>query len=76
VLFRNSKFFPQEDGSYNIVGDRVVRTKRLINLTTDEGIDKLTDYLDKIGVEDKLKAMGVKDGSTINLDGFEFEYYD
>jgi GTP-binding protein len=67
---------PQEDGSYNIVGDRVVRTKRLINLTTDEGIDKLTDYLDKIGVEDKLKAMGVKDGSTINLDGFEFEYYD
>ncbi|MFA6862147.1 MAG: GTPase ObgE [Bacilli bacterium] len=66
----------REDGYYEIVGERVVRTKQLINLKTDEGIDRLSEYLDRIGVNDRLHDLGVKTGATIVLDGFEFEYYE
>lgn len=70
------KIVKREDGYYEILGERVVRTKKLINLKTDEGIDRLSEYLDRIGVNDRLKELGVKTGSTIVLDGFEFEYYE
>jgi|LAHS01.1.fsa_nt_gb GTP-binding protein len=66
----------QKDGSYEIVGDRVVRTKKLINLKTDEGMDRLLEYLDRIGVSERLKKMGVPTGATIVLDGFAFDYYE
>ena len=66
----------RSDGYYEIIGERVIRTKQLINLKTDEGIDRLNDYLDRIGVNDRLKEMNVEDGSTILLDDFEFEYYE
>jgi Obg family GTPase CgtA-like protein len=34
----------------------------------------LVDYLDKIGVEEKLKAMGAQEGDTVGIGEFEFEY--
>ena len=63
------------DGSYVITGDRVIRTYRLINTTTEEGMMKLIAYLNRIGVDDMLRKMGVKDGTIIKLDEFEFEYF-
>ena len=33
-------------------------------------------YLDKVGLNDKLKEMKVKNGSTILIDDFEFEYFE
>lgn len=63
------------DGSYVITGDRVIRTYRLINTTTEEGMMKLIAYLNRIGVDDMLRKMGVKDGTIIKLDDFEFEYF-
>lgn len=61
---------------FEISGQRVIRTKRLINLKTDEGVDKLLAYLDKIGIDSKLHEVGAKNGDTIMLDGFEFEYFE
>lgn len=65
---------PLGESRYEILGPRVVLTKRLINLSTDEGLDKLLLYLDKIGVNKKLDEMNIPSGTTIVLDGFEFEY--
>ena len=63
-----------EPNRYEILGDRVVLTKRLINLSTDEGMDRLLQYLDRIGINSRLEEMGVEEGAIILLDGFEFEY--
>ena len=65
---------PMEDGKFVIQGDRVIRMKRLINLSTDEGLDRLIAYLDRIGVNERLKDMNVPAGATVVLDDFEFEY--
>ncbi|HOC81250.1 MAG TPA: Obg family GTPase CgtA, partial [Bacilli bacterium] len=44
------------------------------NLTTDEGLMKLITYLRKIGVEERLQKVGARDGDTVVLCDFEFEY--
>jgi GTP-binding protein len=64
------------DGRFEIIGERIVRTKRLINLKTDEGIDRLLGYLDGIGIDQRLSDAGAKTGDTVVLDGFEFDYYE
>ena len=66
----------REDGYFEILGERVIRTKKLINIKTDEGMDKLLQYLDRIGIDEKLKEAGAVNGDTVVLDDFEFEYYE
>lgn len=72
----NFQVVKREDGYFEIIGERVIRTKKLINLKTDEGIDRLLAYLDSIDVDSALKAAGAKNGDTILLDDFEFEYFE
>ncbi len=64
------------DHTYVIKGERVERTYHLINLSTDEGLLKLLNYLRRLGVDDRLRALGAHDGDTVLLCDFEFEYYD
>lgn len=59
---------------WRIQGEKVEKEYALINLSTDEGLKKLVDYLDKIGVEDKLKELGAQEGDTVGIGEFEFEY--
>lgn len=63
-------------GGFKITGDRVIRTYHLINISTEEGMMKLLSYLNKIGVDDKLKEMGAREGDLVILDDFEFEYFE
>lgn len=74
---RQSEFEIVSEGAraWRIVGDGVIRTYRLINVSTDQGIQKLVKYLDKLGVEDELEKMGAKNGDTVYLDDFAFEYF-
>ncbi len=60
---------------FRIIGERVLRTYRLINISTDEGLLRLLAYLRKIRVEDKLRDLNARDGDTVILEDFEFEYY-
>ncbi len=64
----------EKEGVYRIVGEKVERTYHLINLTTDEGLLKLMTYLRKIGVEERLQKVGARDGDTVVLCDFEFDY--
>jgi GTPase len=59
---------------WRIQGEQVEKQYALINISTDEGIEKLIRYLDKLGVEDKLKEMGAENGDSVVLGEFEFDY--
>ena len=65
-----------DEHTYEIKGERVVRTYHLINVKTDEGIDRLLSYLDRIGVDERLKKAGAKTGDTVLLDDYAFDYYE
>lgn len=64
------------DHEYQIYGERIERTYSLINISTDEGMMKLLSILKNIGVDDKLHELGAKDGDTVILCDFEFEYFE
>lgn len=64
----------KNDHTFVIRGERIERTYHLINLSTDEGLLKLLNYMRKIGVDDRLRQMGAKDGDTVILCDFEFDY--
>ena len=72
------------DDSYDIVrdphgvwvirGERIEARAALINVTTDEGVDQLLRFLEKQGVDEKLKEAGAKDGDTVRINQFDFTY--
>ena len=64
------------DHLFVITGEEVTRKYSLINLSTDQGIGQLIRYLDRIGINEALKEVGAKEGDTVKLVDFEFEYLD
>ncbi len=73
----NKKIFDivkEKEHVWRIIGDGVVRTYNLINISTDEGMLKLISYLRKIGVDERLQELGAQDGDDVYLCDFAFEY--
>lgn len=66
----------EKDHVYRLVGESIERTYSLINISTDEGMMRLINYLSKIGVEEELKKKGAESGDSVFLCDFEFEYLD
>ena len=62
--------------TWKISGDKVESIYQRTNLSTDDGILYLLSILRKMGVEKSLSEMGVKQGDTVKLCDFEFDYYD
>lgn len=62
--------------SWVITGDRVEKLYKMTNISTDEGLLHLTRIMRKMGIEKELERLGVREGDTITLCDFEFEYYD
>lgn len=58
-----------------IHGKRIEEDYRKMNLSSDEGVLRLMDYLQKNLVEDALITKGVKNGDTVKLLDFEFTYH-
>jgi len=59
---------------WRIHGEEIERGASLINTSTDEGMEKLIAYLEKLAIDDYLLAAGVKEGDTILINDFEFIY--
>lgn len=66
----------REKGVFVIEGENIERIYKKINLSTDEGVMKLASILNRMGVETALKKNGAKDGDTVRIVDFEFEYYE
>ncbi len=64
----------EKDHVYRLVGESIERTYSLINISTDEGLMRLINYLSKIGAEDELRKCGAESGDSVFLCDFEFEY--
>lgn len=64
----------EKDHVYRLVGESIERTYGLINISTDEGMMRLINYLRKINVEEALKEKGAQSGDSVFLCDFEFEY--
>ena len=63
-----------KEGYFKIEGEEALKTYSLINTSTDEGVEKLIRYLDKLGVEEALEKAGARNGDEVSIGDFSFTY--
>lgn len=61
--------------TYIIVGGKIGRLAKVTDARNTEQVIRFQNILTGMGVFDRLKAMGVKDGDTIIVGHLEFAYY-
>ena len=66
----------RQDGIFVVDGPAVDRIMRRVNLDDNESMYYFQKCLDSLGVNQKLKQAGVQEGDTVNICGWELEWYD
>lgn len=64
-----------EDGVFSVEGPRVERMLGYTNLDSEKGFEFFQKFLKVNGILDELEMLGIVDGDTVRIYGFEFEYY-
>ncbi|MBR3692417.1 MAG: GTPase ObgE [Clostridia bacterium] len=62
------------DGVYEILGDRLIPVLNSVNYEDYESLNFLQRVLKNAGVFDMLEEKGIKEGDTVSINGFEFDY--
>jgi GTP-binding protein len=66
----------KKGNAYIVEGKKVEELIAKINTTTIEGMNKVLSILNKLGMEDKLRAKGIQNGDTVKIGDVEFEYFE
>ena len=64
------------DGKFIIKGEAVERIMRRVNIADNESLYYFQKSLDNLGVNQKLKEMGIKEGDLVVIDDYELEWED
>ncbi len=63
-----------DDGAYVLSGGSVERLFKMTDFSREDSIRRFSRQLRGMGVDDALRARGAKDGDTVRLLQFEFEF--
>lgn len=67
------KIFKEKDG-FRIKGDQIEKLLRMTWFASDEAYHRFSNKMKQMGIEDKLRQMGAKNGDMIYILDYEFEY--
>lgn len=62
------------DGTFVVLGDRIERLAAMTDFDMDEGLAHFEAVLAKMGVDKRLQEMGAREGDTVRIAQFEFDY--
>jgi GTP-binding protein len=65
---------PDDDEGFIVTGERVERWVLQTNFDNDEAVGYLADRLNRLGVEDKLAAMGARPGCPVTIGSWTFSW--
>ncbi len=65
-----------EPGVFQVVGKGIERMVAMADLENDYSVRRLQRSLDKIGITNRLRTLGAKDGDTVRIRDIEFEFED
>ena len=68
--------FNEEEGVYEVFGDKIEKFARRTNFMNVHGVNRLRDILRKMGIEHELRRMGAENSSIISISGNQFELVD
>ena len=63
------------EGLFSIEGPRIERMLGYTNLEAEKGFEFFQNFMKLNGILDELEALGITDGDTVKIYGFEFEYF-
>ena len=63
-----------EDGVYFVEADWLLSTLGMVDPEDYESLQYLQRTLRSSGIIDRLEEMGINEGDTVSIDGFEFDY--
>jgi GTPase len=63
-----------EDGIFVVSGARVERLAQMTDFESDEALARFEAILAKLGVDKRLRELGVTHGDTVRIAGVEFDY--
>ena len=66
----------QSDGVFNVTGEKLKRLFQMTDFETDAGRVRFARQLRSYGLDDELRRLGVKNGDTVRIFNFEFEFID
>ena len=64
----------KEDGMFVIRGEAVEKVMRRVNIADNESLYYFQKSLDNLGVNERLKAMGIQEGDIVKIDDYELEW--
>jgi GTP-binding protein len=64
----------RDNNTWVIRGDEVEKLLKMTRFSTDEAARRFANKLRKMGIDDKLRELGAKDGDTVRILDFEFDY--
>lgn len=63
-----------DDGAFVLSGNKIERLFKMTDFNHDEAVQRFSRQLRGMGVDDALRKRGAKDGDTIRLLNYEFEF--
>ena len=76
--FKNEKPYKitKEGDTWIISGEKLEKLFKMTRFNSDESANRFARKLKHMGVDDELKSLGAKEGDTVKILDFEFEYED
>ena len=72
----NEFIIEHEKNIYTVKGKNIEKIIRRINIADNESLYYLHKNLVNLGIEDALKAQGIKEGDIVKIANYEFEWYE
>lgn len=64
----------KEGDTFVVKGDEIEKILKMTWFASDEAFKRFSKKLVKLGIDEKLKEMGIKDGDIVRILDYEFEY--
>lgn len=69
-------FYDDKSAKYCVEGPGIEKMLGYTNLDSEKGFSFFQKFMEEKGILDELKALGITEGDTVKLYGWEFTYYD
>lgn len=68
-------FYVEKEKAYHVEGPRIEKMLGYTNLESEKGFVFFQNFLKDNGILDELESLGIQEGDTVKLYGWEFDYY-
>ena len=64
----------KENGVFVIKGEAIEKLFRMTNFNTEEDYERFSHKIRRMGIDDELEKMGIREGDIVRIFDFEFEW--